>query len=280
VDALPAESTHRIEVSWTGDDEAGAGSGVGRYDVYVSDDGGPFELWLDATEKTSDVFDGDVGHTYAFYSVATDNVGHREAAPAAADTQTLVTRVLWQNPDNRFDVDGDGGVFPLDVLLLINYINAHPGDSSLPPPPEMPPLYYDVDDDQACTAADVLHVVNDINRRSGGGEGELQSQPLGQPALVAESPPLDVITQGVFTRRVEGDDEGAYSDRAYTDRGGLPAYTRENDRWVIAVVDDEETEEEPPVDEEESVFDDTLGLSLDVILPDIVRAIDLAWRLP
>jgi len=76
-------------VEWTGSDDAG-GSGIASYTVFVSDNGGPFEVWLANTPETEGVYEGEVGHAYAFYSVAKDNVGHEEAAPTAADAQTLV----------------------------------------------------------------------------------------------------------------------------------------------------------------------------------------------
>jgi RHS repeat-associated protein len=89
VSALPAFSPGSFTVSWAGLDDAG-GSGIASYDVFVSDSGGPFTLWQAATTATSAQFTGTDGHTYAFYSVATDNVGHREPTPAAAQTTTRV----------------------------------------------------------------------------------------------------------------------------------------------------------------------------------------------
>ncbi|MGB2822367.1 MAG: RHS repeat-associated core domain-containing protein, partial [Phycisphaerae bacterium] len=90
VDPLEAEvSDLSFTVSWSGQDDDG-GSGLRGYDVYVSDDGGPYELWLDDVAETSAVFTGEHLHTYGFYSIADDNVGHREKPPGAADTQTLV----------------------------------------------------------------------------------------------------------------------------------------------------------------------------------------------
>lgn len=90
VAALPAiEYTASFPVSWSGQDDPG-GSGVASYNVYVSTDGGPFALWLGNTTQTSAAHMGQDGHSYSFYSVATDNVGNVQLAPAAAQASTLV----------------------------------------------------------------------------------------------------------------------------------------------------------------------------------------------
>jgi hypothetical protein len=88
VNALPAESPPNFTVSWSGGD--GAGSGVAFYNVYVSVDGGPFARWLHRTTATSATFNGEAGRHYAFYSVATDNVGWRQPTPTAAQASTTV----------------------------------------------------------------------------------------------------------------------------------------------------------------------------------------------
>ena len=88
VNSLPATTNSAsFTVSWTGSD--GAGSGIASYDVFVSDNGGAFVRFLEGTTATSTIFNGQVGHTYAFYSIATDNVGHAEDVPATADATTL-----------------------------------------------------------------------------------------------------------------------------------------------------------------------------------------------
>ncbi len=90
VQSLPvAVSSAIFPVTWTGDDDFG-GSGIAHYDVLVSADVGPFQLWLDDTTETSAEFPGMAGHTYAFYSVATDNVGHAQPLPGAAQAVTTV----------------------------------------------------------------------------------------------------------------------------------------------------------------------------------------------
>ena len=87
---LPAtEEDEDFTVSWSGQDDAN-GSGLASYSIYVSDNGGPFTPWLSDTTDTSATYDGQPGHTYAFYSVATDNAGNVESAPTLAEATTQV----------------------------------------------------------------------------------------------------------------------------------------------------------------------------------------------
>src|SRR5581483_3559641 len=60
------------------------------FDVYVSDDGGPFTAFLTDTTQTSATFTGLAGHTYGFYSVATDRAGNSQATSGSAQATTLV----------------------------------------------------------------------------------------------------------------------------------------------------------------------------------------------
>jgi RHS repeat-associated protein len=87
---LPATVTSTtLTVRWSGSDDPG-GSGIASYDVFVSDNGGPFTPLLTGTTLTSATFSGQVGHTYGFYSVAIDNVGNRQPTPTAAQAVTQV----------------------------------------------------------------------------------------------------------------------------------------------------------------------------------------------
>jgi subtilase family serine protease len=92
VAALPPSSGAAILLNWAGQDNPG-GSGIAFYDVYVSENGGSFQRWLAGTPNSAAVYQGELGKTYAFYSVATDGAGNREPAPPAPDAQTTVTRV-------------------------------------------------------------------------------------------------------------------------------------------------------------------------------------------
>ena len=67
------------------------GSGIESYTVYVSTDGGPFPLVC----RGRDAYPGGLrrqqnGNTYAFFSVATDNVGNVEPTPSAAEATTTL----------------------------------------------------------------------------------------------------------------------------------------------------------------------------------------------
>src|SRR5262249_21393953 len=90
VSALPATSPPTFTVTWSGDDAAG-GSGIDSYDVFVSDNDGPYTPWQHDVTETTAVFGGIADHTYRFYSVARDHVGHVETAPDSADAMTHVS---------------------------------------------------------------------------------------------------------------------------------------------------------------------------------------------
>ena len=93
----------------------------------------------------------------------------RKKRPSAnLSYERLESRLLlssdWQNATNPRDVDSSGLVTPLDVLLVINKINA--GQTGLLPirqPGSQEPLY-DVNGDRMLTALDALIVINAINR--------------------------------------------------------------------------------------------------------------------
>ncbi len=90
--ALPAENYPEIPLQWTGQDNAG-GSGLAGFDIWVSDNGGPFTRWLERTALTSAFYPGVAGHTYAFYSTAVDVAGNVEPIPGAPDAQTTVSLI-------------------------------------------------------------------------------------------------------------------------------------------------------------------------------------------
>jgi Carboxypeptidase regulatory-like domain/CARDB/Domain of unknown function (DUF4214)/Polysaccharide lyase family 4, domain II len=87
---LPAtESTPSFTVSWSGSDAGG--SGIATYDIFVSTNGGAFLPFETNTTATSATFTGQAGDKYAFYSVATDNIGNVQPTPAMAQAVTTVS---------------------------------------------------------------------------------------------------------------------------------------------------------------------------------------------
>ncbi len=90
VQPLPAaETSLTFTVTWAVQGNPG-GSGPTHYAVYVSDDGGTFTSWIADTTATSALFTGVPGHTYGFYSVATDAVGAVQPTPTVAQATTTV----------------------------------------------------------------------------------------------------------------------------------------------------------------------------------------------
>lgn len=110
-----------------------------------------------------------------------------------------------QNPIQRLDVDADGFVSPIDVLLVINFINFNGNSVSVVGLPAPPP-YRDVNGNNVIDPLDVLEIINFINARgnSGAGEGEGEGTAVGVSAVTANvSAPLtwtaDVMRETVNT---------------------------------------------------------------------------------
>ena len=88
VASLPAViNTTSFTLSWSGTDAPGGG-GIVSYNIYDSTDGGAFTAFLTNTTSTSTTFTGAFGHSYGFYSVATDKAGITQPLPTAAQAST------------------------------------------------------------------------------------------------------------------------------------------------------------------------------------------------
>jgi hypothetical protein len=132
-----------------------------------------------------------LGSTFARFRFS--STGGLNATGAASDGevedyQVVVGGPPWQNPSRALDVNNDGFVSPLDVLLIINFINNYQGVSALPNPPPFTPvagspifpdkpgtgqdLFIDVNGDGFVTPFDALLVINSVNASRAGGEGE------------------------------------------------------------------------------------------------------------
>jgi hypothetical protein len=148
-----------------------------------------------------------VGETSATFTV----LGVDDGKPDGAQTVTIVASAAgfasgqaslevrdgsaWQNPQNVFDVNGDGDITPLDVLLVISYVNGSV-NGALPPvqpgsPP--PPPFVDVNGDGVVTAQDVLWIINQINIQNGSGTGEEDAE--GEPSAAETAPSASSAAQ-------------------------------------------------------------------------------------
>ena len=68
----------------------------------------------------------------------------------------------WQNPHNPLDINGDGTISTIDIVLLINLLNLK-GSHPLAGIDEVPPPWVDTNGDGSVSAIDVIRVINWIN---------------------------------------------------------------------------------------------------------------------
>lgn len=77
---------------------------------------------------------------------------------------TLHVRSIWQNPDNPNDINSDGRISPLDVLLLLNELSKNGSrELEMPSPGEESSIYYDVDGDGHISPKDAINLINCLN---------------------------------------------------------------------------------------------------------------------
>ena len=114
------------------------------------------------------------GTTDTFKYVAKDSQGAASVATTVTITIGRPPQPKYQNPTRKQDVNADGFISPIDVLIVVNLLNSR-GPSvpveGLPGPPD----YVDVNGDNVVNPLDALEVINYINSQSGGssgGEGE------------------------------------------------------------------------------------------------------------
>ncbi len=104
----PSESSASFTVQWSGTD---VGAGVASYSIFASDNGGAFTAWQQNTTATSAAYTGQVGHTYGFYSIATDLVGNVEGPKTAAEATTTVASPCATDVSGSISVTRAGLVY-------------------------------------------------------------------------------------------------------------------------------------------------------------------------
>jgi hypothetical protein len=91
--SLPPASPEHILVRWQGQD-AGAGTGIDGYDLWVSEDGQPLQPWLTGVTINQSNYVGRIGHSYGFAVRARDRAGNEMAIPTSAQVATQVVEGL------------------------------------------------------------------------------------------------------------------------------------------------------------------------------------------
>jgi hypothetical protein len=221
-----------------------------------------------APHTISSVADG----AYSVFAADVDGDGDMDVVSASRGDHRIAwyeneDPPSWQNPDDPFDVDGVDGPVPLDLLILISYLNSHPNNSSLPAPPSTPPPFYDINDDGWCTPLDVVLLVNKLHENARiQAEGEAASEARGltvnrsrwtwQERGLSEQDPISPTAGG------EVNDEAMFQFATEARRctaGHEPTLRRFQDENAM------------------DALDQTLA-ECDLSLTDIVEDIDAAWH--
>ena len=144
--------------------------------------------------------------------------------PLDYTSEALFSIAPFTNPVLREDVNGDGSVEPLDVLILINWINAHGVRDLLYVVAHAEEEYFfDVARTRSVGPLDVLIVINYINRRSAGmSEGEMLPS-------AAEPQPGPTSTRRAAADRLPEKRAGAFA--MSVERRSRPTATRVVPRW-------------------------------------------------
>jgi hypothetical protein len=109
---------------------------------------------------------------YGTLALTIDPTGVEEEPLPSEAAPDVPQHTGWHNPDAPFDVNGDGVVSPVDVLLVINALNS--GNSGPVSAIDETDFvgYLDVNNDGYLTPMDALLVINYLNGHSPAAEGE------------------------------------------------------------------------------------------------------------
>ncbi len=166
------------------------------------------DLW-DVAYRDVVILDGENVQVGVF-NLSANDLGEPEHYAALREMlvdAAMLSQLPWMNPADPLDVDDNGNVVPLDVLLLVNQLAAQ-GSHELPPPTEaeLSQPYYDTNGDGNLTPLDPLQIINFLNSDQNQAEGESPSaegQPTAQADLQASADPT------AAPHSVETDDDGA-----------------------------------------------------------------------
>ena len=125
------------------------------------------------------------GAVDTFRYEAVDILGAVSTAATVNVTITNPPPPKHQNPITPLDVNADGFISPIDVLLIVNFLNFSGASSvSVVGIPDPPP-YRDVNGNNFIDPLDVLEVINFINARGNRGAGEGEGATVSSGSLAA-----------------------------------------------------------------------------------------------
>ena len=115
--------------------------------------------------------DGFIGQDSFQYTVLDDD--GRESEAANVLVQVNAKSSPMQNSSNRFDVNADGVVTPVDSLRVLNELALNDGNTIPVPEDPVVPDYFDVNGDERISILDAKSVLDELSRQNAGlGEGE------------------------------------------------------------------------------------------------------------
>ncbi|MCZ6701887.1 MAG: right-handed parallel beta-helix repeat-containing protein [Ignavibacteria bacterium] len=86
-----------FEIAWSGFDDPN-GSQIRNYSIYVAEDGGAYNPWLNQVSDTMDIYPGEGNHNYWYYSISRDSVGNLESQPFFPDLNVWNAGYEFLNP--------------------------------------------------------------------------------------------------------------------------------------------------------------------------------------
>lgn len=159
------------------------GQALGEFRVNVTTDGNQAQpsisadvdgdlavVWTgpDAGSSTTNIFRRLIGLNDPAPSTVGANSGGRNEPGGGGGGGGGGNQNTWRNPAQPLDVNADGQITALDVLLVVNWLNTNgAGQLGAAPSPSSPGfVYIDVNGDNFVTAVDALQVVNHLNSLS------------------------------------------------------------------------------------------------------------------
>ncbi len=190
-------------------------------------DGDLAVVWTgpDATGSTTNIFRRLIGLNDPAPSTVGANSGGRSEPGGGGGGGGGGTTNTWRNPAQPLDVNADGQITALDVLLVVNWLNTTgAGQLGAAPSPSSPGfVYIDVNGDNFVTAVDALQVVNYLNSHAQAASAKAAAaRSLAVEQVASVDPRLSAVGFSLGS----DENESAPSEDAETSDGFVSAVSR------------------------------------------------------